>query len=120
MIGAVVVRVKIDLQESLRLDSNFVMMRKTLILLLKPHKGEVLAANQQAPISRQTVYHHLMDLLHKDLHLLLMTTVEGEEDTNQDLVLGLGLPPEAMRGISSSVEEDGEEETGTFVVLILV
>lgn len=107
MIVAVVVRVKIDLQESLRLDSN-------VMMLLKPHKGEVLAAMQQAPIFRRTVYHHLMDLLlHKDLHLLLMTTVEGEEDTNQDLGPGLGLPPEAMRGIIISVEEDGEEETGT-------
>lgn len=112
MIVAVVVRVKIDLHESLRLDSN-VMRRQTLILLLKPHKGEVLAAMQQAPIFRRTVYHHLMDLLHKDLHPLLMTTVEGEEDTNLDLGLGLGLPPEAMRGIIISVEEDGEEETGT-------
>lgn len=111
MIVAVVVRVKIDHQESLRLDNN-VMMRKTLILPLNPHKEEVLAATQQAPIFRRTVYHHLMDLLRKDLHLLLMTTVEGEEDTNQDLGLGLGLPPEAMRGIIISVEQD-EEETGT-------
>lgn len=120
----VVVRVEIDLQENLRHDSS-VTMRKTLILL-QPHKGEALGAIQQTPIFRRTIYHYLTDLLYKELHLLLMMTEEGEEDTS----LGLALQLEPTIGIIISVEEDGEEEKGTgspgplqheiFAVLVLV